>query len=83
MSPGIYNTYKCDQEKELKFAEEAAEAFSENKEYESYGVIKAGEYLAIRWGLGDSVLVVRLDPDHQPTNYRNLIKQKTAEKELR
>ena len=63
---------------EADFAEKAAKHFSAHSEHTSFtdGDIEPGCFLAIRWGLGgDCVLVLRLDADHIPTNYMNLIRR--------
>lgn len=62
---------------QIEFARKAAKAFASNKEISTftYGEITPGSFLAIRWGLGeDCVLVVKVDENHTPTNYAQLIR---------
>ena len=70
--------YIDDEIEQLKFARKAAKEFSkDSKMYSfSYGELKPGTLLALRWGLlDDCVLVVRLYEIHRPTNYQNLVKR--------
>ena len=65
---------------ELDFARLAAEMFSENDGWTTFtdGDIEPGCLFAVRWGLGDDcVLVMRLDDDHKPTVYQQIIKKET------
>jgi hypothetical protein len=56
------------------FAVAAAKQFAFHSELASFGDIKPGAYLALRWGLGnDCVLVLKLDPDFQPVNFQQAI----------
>lgn len=60
---------------QVEFAQEAARVFSVDANLATYGgEIKSGAFLAIRWGLMDrSVLLVRVDKDHEPTVYKDII----------
>ena len=72
--------YVSDVEDEIAFAKKAAEAFAKNPKYMTFSVdgVKPGALLAIRWGMGDDcVVVVKLDENHIPTNYMNLVTQGT------
>lgn len=63
-------------EAELAFARKAAAHFAVHDLHSSYGDLKPGSLLALRWGLGnDCVLVVRLDENFEPCNYQQLIKE--------
>jgi hypothetical protein len=58
------------------FAEKAAKAFAENPKLRTFteGDIEPGVPLAIRWGMDDrSVVVVRLDENHEPVIYGQLV----------
>lgn len=61
---------------ELEFAREAAAKFASNPKLFSYSrsELQQGEFLALRWGLGDDcVLVLRLHDVHAPTIYAQQI----------
>lgn len=63
---------------ELAFARMAAKRFAENKNISTVteSEIVPGCLLAIRWGLfDDCVVVVKLDENHIPTNYTNLVRK--------
>jgi hypothetical protein len=63
----------------IDFAERAAVHFAANRDHSTFGNIKPGIYLAIRWGLGDDcVLVLKLDEDFDPIIFANIIKQTEA-----
>ena len=67
--------------KELDFARRAAERFAKDEKLFTYGDIESGGFLALRWGLGeDCVVVVKIDSDHIPTNYQQLIREYLNEK---
>ena len=62
---------------QIEFAKKAAKAFAGNSELStfSYGAPTPGSFLALRWGLGeDCVLVIKIDENHTPTNYAQLIR---------
>lgn len=64
--------------KEIAFAEKAAKMFAENKQITTYteSDIVPGCFFAVRWGmLDDCVVVLKLDENHEPTNYENLVKK--------
>jgi HD-like signal output (HDOD) protein len=58
------------------FAKKAAEHFAKNPKHYSFGEIERGEYLALRWGMGnDCVLVIRQHEDEQAVNFQQAITQ--------
>jgi len=60
---------------EAEFVKTAAKAFNEHPEYDSFGDLEEGSYLALRWGLDDdSVLLLKLADDFSPTIYDQVIK---------
>lgn len=60
---------------QAEFAVKAAQRFAEDSNLATYGDVKPGGYLAIRWGIGgDCVVVVKLDDHHEPTNYQQIVK---------
>ena len=69
-------TTVAQEREQIEFAEKAALHFASHPEHSSFGEIKQGEYLALRWGLGnDCVLVLKLDEYFEPVNYQQLIKR--------
>ncbi len=59
----------------LAFAVKAAKYFAVHPECATYGDVLPGTYLALRWGLGGScVLVVKLSDD-EAVNYQQLVKE--------
>ena len=78
-------TVKVEEEMErIRFADRAARYFSLHPECQSFSDIdlSPGCLLALRCGLGDDcVLVLKLDPHFEPTNYQNIINVKREEKE--
>lgn len=67
-----------DVEEELQFAKDAAKAFAEDPSISTWrkAEIKPGIFMALRWGMGeDCVVVIKLDENHIPTNYQNLVKE--------
>lgn len=63
---------------EVAFAEKAAKCFAGDARLSTYSEAELvpGCFLAIRWGLGsDCVVVVRLDEEHEPKNYANLVRK--------
>lgn len=64
-------------EEELRFAQRAAECFTDpDKCTYTDGAIEPGCLLAVRWGLGDDcVIVFKLDDDRPVTNYTQIIKK--------
>lgn len=68
---------------EIAFAEKAARVFAESPTLVTYTEtdIVPGCFFAVRWGLGeDCVVVLKLDDDHIPTNYAQLIRRFQAPK---
>lgn len=60
---------------EYQFAHDAAAYFAKHPHKWSYGEIKPYGLLGMRWGLGsDCVLVLRLDGEHEPIVYPQVIK---------
>lgn len=62
---------------QIEFAKKAAQAFAKDKDLVTFrtGNLEPGSFLALRWGLGeDCVLVVKVDENHTPTNYAQLIR---------
>lgn len=69
--------YASDIEAEMAFAQKAAAHFAEHPEHSTYTGedIVPGCFFAVRWGLGDDcVLVLKLDEQHIPTNYMELVR---------
>ena len=69
--------------REMSFAKKAARSFAEHPNFSSFSLksIEPGCFLALRWGLGDDcVLVLKLDENHIPTNYTQLIRKYKKEK---
>jgi len=67
---------------EHAFAEKAAAHFAAHPEHTSYtdGAIKSGVFLALRWGLHErAVAVMRIDAEHEPVIYGDLIPPRTDE----
>lgn len=65
---------------ELAFAEKAAAHFAKQPMHSSYGDTTPGSLLGLRWGLGeDCVLVLKLDENHIPTNYQNIVDRGAAD----
>jgi len=65
------------QSEEEKFARLAAVRFSESPEMATFSEKPPapGDFVAVRWGLcDDGVLVLKLDPAHDPANYIGLVK---------
>ena len=59
----------------IEFAKKAAEHFAMNPKHWSFGDLKPETLLALRWGLSDDcVLVLKLDPDFEPINYQNFVR---------
>ena len=66
----------ADDSEVMAFAGLAAEHFAEHPDHTSYGDIKEGEFLALRWGLdGDCVLVLKLHEYFEPVNFQNIIQR--------
>jgi hypothetical protein len=64
-----------EQEAEVtEFVKKAKEAFLQDKEVSTFGNLEKGSLLAMRWGLMDrGIVVVRLDSDFEPINFRDAI----------
>lgn len=68
-------THISAEQAQIDFAKRAAEAFAAEPKMFTFGDLKPGSLLAMRYGLGDDcVVVMRLDPDHEPVNYQQLIR---------
>lgn len=69
-------TTKSEELARLAFAEKAAYWFADNPHGATFGDVEPGQFLALRWGIGnDCVLVVRIDENDQPVNYQQLIER--------
>jgi hypothetical protein len=78
------HVYPTELRDEMAFAERAAASFAENPTHWTFagGDPEPGQLLALRWGLGnDCVLVVKLDAEHEPTLYAQLIRAAQARKD--
>lgn len=67
--------------KEIEFVEKAARVFSDNKDISTFtdGEIAPGCLFALRWGiLEDCIVVFKLDSEHLPVNYVQLITNRRA-----
>lgn len=67
-------------EEELQFAKDAAVRFAKDPSLASWRreELKPGIFMALRWGSSeDCVVVIKLDENHIPTNYQNLIVKET------
>lgn len=70
----------CEEKGEEELAKEAARHFVEHPKHHTYGNLKSGSFLAIRFGLGeDCVVVVKIDSMHEPVNYQYLISKMKEE----
>jgi hypothetical protein len=70
-----------EERRQQEFAMRAAAMFSDNPKLSVFtdGDIERGQFLALRWGLGnDCVLVLKLDDVYVPTNYGNIIRQSST-----
>ena len=62
------------QEKLIGFVKQAVKRFGESPGLATFGDVRPGEYLALRWGMGeDCVLVIRLDKNFEPINFHQAI----------
>lgn len=69
--------YASEIDAEIVFARKAAAHFGKHPEHTTYtgDDIEPGCFMALRWGLmNDGVLVVKLDENHVPTNYAELVR---------
>lgn len=58
----------------MEFAQAAARHFESNPKHWSFGDIGPGNFLALRWGLGDDcVLVIRQHDDEEPVNFQQIV----------
>lgn len=66
--------------RELEFVQKAAAAFAKYPDMATYmEKLKPGGYIALRWGvLERGVLLLKLDSNFVPINYRDAIAQVTA-----
>lgn len=63
----------------IEFASKAAKHFAANKNHWSFGNIGCGEYLALRWGMGDDcVLVIKQHEDAGAVNFGQAVKENEA-----
>lgn len=68
------NTSLAEEEEQEAFALKAALYFAAHPTMATYGDVRKSSFLAVRWGMNnDGVVVLKLCPDHEPTNYRRLI----------
>lgn len=70
--------HMTDELAQQEFAKRAAAQFAANPRMTSFtdAEITPGALLAMRWGLmDDCVLVLKLDENHVPTNYAELVRQ--------
>lgn len=60
---------------EGRFAFRAARFFDKNPECHTYteAAFKTGSLFALRWGMGTGVAVIKLDPDHEPLNFIDIL----------
>jgi hypothetical protein len=68
--------YLTEHNDEIDFANRAAKAFAHDRSLYTYtdGPITAGCFFAVVWGLNrDCVLVLKIDENHEPTNYAEII----------
>jgi hypothetical protein len=66
--------YLSDEEDRNEFAKRAAQDFAKFPDHSTFGDVKPGSYLALRWGMGeDCVLVLKLDENFEPINYQQLV----------
>ena len=66
--------------KQENFARKAAKHFAENPKHYTFtdGDIECGCFFAIRFGLcDDCVVVLKIDDNHEPVNYQQLIREYT------
>ena len=60
----------------MEFATKAARHFEANPTHQSFGDIAPGNWLALRWGLGDDcVLVIKQHESEQAANYQQIIRR--------
>jgi len=60
----------------MDFAKKAAAHFAANPKHWSFGEIAPGEYLALRWGMGDDcVLVIRQHYEEEAVNFQQIIRE--------
>lgn len=58
----------------MDFAKAAAAHFAANAKHWTFGEIAPGQFLALRWGLGDDcVLVIRQHDYDEAVNFQNCI----------
>lgn len=68
-------TTVSEEETLMVFAKKAAQDFKDHPDHASYGEIGEGNFLALRWGMGnDCVLVLKQDEYWQPVNFQGLVK---------
>jgi hypothetical protein len=73
--------YVEDEVKQIEFAKVAAKHFEEHPEHSSFGDIKPGGFLDLRWGMGeDCVYVLKIDETHIPTIYQQIISRKKLDR---
>lgn len=66
-----------EQEELTTFVKKAAETFAERPDMASFGDLKPGTLLGLRWGIHDrAILVVRLSADHDPIVFGDVVPMK-------
>lgn len=76
MSVTVRSTSIYQETERMEFATRAAKHFEANKSHWSFGDIGPGNYLALRWGMGDDcVLVIKQDENDLAVNYAQAIKR--------
>jgi hypothetical protein len=70
-------TYLDERKEQDAFAERAAENFALHPEHWTFtdGDIAAGEYFALRFGMGGDCVVIFRIGEETPINYQNIIKR--------
>ena len=70
------STTISDEQAMIEFVRKVAADFEKHPEHHSYGELGQGNYLALRWGLGeDCVLVLKQDDYFIPVNYQQAVKK--------
>lgn len=72
MTRHVYMSHEVERQ---EFAEKAARHFKANPQHWSFssGDITAGEWIALRWGLGDDCVLVFKVGDEEPIIYGGLV----------
>jgi hypothetical protein len=78
MTIEVRSTSLSKESERAAFVEKAAAHFAANKANWSFGNIMRGEYLALRWGMGDDcVLVIKQDENEIAVNYGQAIQKES------